>query len=772
MKNMTNEMKEKYFRFPGKDFVGFSRKPSCVKQGGALWIATQKEDINGVTLVVVRDEGGKPERLELPVGPLYHAPVLVECDNGAVPALAWNQFENGSWSIKYAELCDKPLAVENIETVYSSERLCMPPSGVVCGDAAQLAWPAVDDDRVRIFTAVKQDGEWQVEPPVSGDDVDALRPCMCVANGAANLFWDQYKDGRYEIAGATRTDATWSFVEPTGHPDEHWFCPNIATTAAGVYVTWVVMKKVADDLGIVDNHAFIMFGKLNGNRIEIIEDRGSRVVADLREGLLAVNLSKGYVGLRRWPQLSVDSDDRLWLCWEVRIEEEGTAVSGYLAARSFDGEEWSEPRLLADPGYGYTLPKKQDGSELVFGYYKFAEPGLDVIRTGTVAGDAGSLYVVDESRWSRWHRFDIEPLVKSNRVVEVDGKAHKMFWADTHCHCNVSADVEGEPDEIIHYGRDIAGLDAMCLIDNDFYPHKTLSPAEWQMHQENSRRFTKNGKFVLFPGYEFTYHRKDMSPYPDFNHRCVIYPGPGGKLHRRIDPGTDSDYKLLEALKDTDAMCYPHHSSYKLIDEDRERNVEVCSSWRTVLEENDFTVNQLKEGKKLGFIGSSDAHRSNPGLGGALTGLFAPELTPEALFDAYNNRRIIATQGFAVFIDFRVAGLFIGSEGLSAGAPEITAEIEAPKELEYVRILRDGEEIHRVEPGSNKCSIAFRDESAEEGKHFYFLNLKLVGEPGYNGDPSNNSYVPFTYKSKYPHNLARARGVFAWTSPVWVAVSN
>ena len=768
MDTINNDIKEQRFRFPGQDFVGFGRRLSCVTQGGALWTAAQKEDADGITLVIARTGNGETERIELPVGPLYHRPSLV-AGKGQAPSVVWNEFTDETWSIKFAPLSDGPLSIGKIETVFSSLRLCQPPTGVYCGDAAHIAWPAVIDDRVRILTAVKQDGNWKVDEPISGSDVDALRPCMCVAGNSVHLFWDQYKESRYEVAGARQTGSEWEAVRPAGHPDERWFCPNVAATSAGdVYLTWVVMQEVSDDLGITEHIPFAMVGKVDGNRIEVIEDQNGRAIADMREGLLPSKISKGYLGLRRNPQLSVDACDRLWCCWEVRVEAESTAVSGYLAARSFDGAAWSEARLLANPGYGYALPEKQAGQELSFGYFKFAETGLDIIAVGATPTDVGRPFAPDASKWTRWHGFDIEPLVKPERTVEVDGTTHAMFWADTHCHSNVSADAEGEPDEIIHYARDIAGLDVLCVIDNDFYPNKTFSPAEWQVRQEESRYFTKKDEFVLFPGYEFTYHRKDLKP--DFNHRCVMYPRPGGKMHRRIDAATDSDYKLLAALDSTNVICYPHHSTYELINPSVEWNIEACSSWRTVLEECDFTIGQLREGKKLGFIGSSDAHRANPGLGGALTGLFAPELTPEALFDAYKNRRIIATQGFAVFIDFRVAGLFIGSEGTSVGAPEITAEIEAPKEIEYVRVLRDGKEIHRETSGGDTCSLSFTDETVGEGKHFYFLNLKLVGEPGYNTDPAENSRAPFSVKSKYPHNLARARGVFAWTSPVWIDV--
>ena len=60
-------------------------------------------------------------------------------------------------------------------------------------------------------------------------------------------------------------------------------------------------------------------------------------------------------------------------------------------------------------------------------------------------------------------------------------------------------------------------------------------------------------------------------------------------------------------------------------------------------------------------------------------------------------------------------------------------------------------------------------EDVGEGTHFYFLRVKLVGEAPYNFDPAENASAPFTRQSRYPHNLAKARGVYAWTSPVWVS---
>lgn len=758
MSEINNKLKEQRFRFPDQDFFGFGRKLSCIVNGNGMWTAVQMETVEKNSILITRKYGNDVSRLELPAGALYHQPRLISGKDDQL-ALIWNEFQDDVWKIKYAPVINEPLSLGTMETVFSSPSLCLPPIGEYFSKTMWVAFFA----NFRIVLMKQNDDGWELAGTISESGVDAFRPVICANDKNLYIFWDQYKNGKYEIAGSILSDTGFSAISPVKTSDERWFCPDAVSNNKGqVFVSWVAMQETADNRGIADHMPFAMVGELKDGQIEIQK----QLIADMREGLLASEIYKGYLGLRRNPMLSTDTDGHLWCFWEVRIEEEATALSGHLAGRYFDGKSWSKPSLIANPGYGYAACKYFDGKKLPVAFFEFAKKGANIVSGDTIDIDQKQPYVINEEKWKRWGKFNIQRLIKNRRIVEVNNSKFTMFWADTHCHSNFSADAEGEPDEIIHYARDIAGLDALCIIDNDFYPNKSLSPAEWQIHQEFSRHFTSAGEFVLFTGYEFTYHRHDLSP--DFNHRCVIYPGQDGQMLRRIDEGSKTDKEMLVKLKQTNAMCYPHHCSYELLEADKEWNVEVCSSWRTVLAECDFSVEQLKAGHKFGFIGSSDAHRANPGLGGALTGLFAEELTPEALFDAYRNRRIIATQGFAVFIDFRVAGLFIGSDGDITEEPLISAEIEAPDLIESIEIFRDGEIIHREEPNSSAYKFSFSDTDLIPGNHFYFLKLKLIGESALNSDPGLNSRKPFEIDSDYPHNLAKARGVFAWTSPIWI----
>jgi len=558
--------------------------------------------------------------------------------------------------------------------------------------------------------------------------------------------------------------------------DERCLCPRLLVDRDGTaYVTWLVLRTVTDDLGIVDHFPFAPVVRLTGGQGEYLTDESSlideRIVADFRDGLLASTEHpyRGYSGLRRNPMLSLSGDGQLWCLWEARFGHEDTSSAGHLMGRRFDeGSGWTAPSVLHSGGYAYSVPPNWVGERMPAAFLQSDVEGMDVVQSDFVDAGQGQHHEIQHSKWERWNRVETKTPAIPRKTVRLATKELSLFWTDTHCHSEFSADAEGQVDELIRFARDMAGLDAVCIVDNDYYPHKALTEAEWQVHQALSAHYTRPGEFVVFPGWEFTYHRRDLDP--SFNHRVIMYPGPGGPLFRRIDAEARSDAALLNQLRSTPAFCYAHHCAYEIVDPAFERSVEVCSSWRACLEETDFTTRQLQAGHKLGFIGSSDTHRAVPGLGGALTGVFAAELTPESLFEAYQARRTIATQGHRVFIDFRAGDTFIGREGEASGIPQLLAQVEAPEPIELVELIRDGSCIHRQEPGGCECAFGFVDRECPPGEHFYFLRIKLVGAPSFNTDPAQNFLGPFKREGPYGHNMARARGPFAWTSPIWLNV--
>ncbi len=765
--------KSQPFHYPEAGGTYFGRVLSTAYSKGTLWIAVQMEKEKKNTITVIRKKGEESSSAVLNSKGFCHQPCIVPKDDDDIVVI-WNEVDKNTWKLRCASLSETSDKFQNIETISSSKKLYLPPSAIYFKNELWVSWPGIGDKSIRINIAKKSNNGWQILDPVSKEGIDSFRPSLASNRNEIFLAWDQYNTGRYEVASAYFDGSKWDKIKTLSQDNERWFCPKVIASDSGTaYITWVVLKEVSDQLGIIDHFPFAMVARFKNNRLEYMLDRNnpidSRIIADFREGLLATKSYMGYHGLRRNPFLTISENGELWCLWEVRIELEKSPISGHLVGRKLkDDNTWGSPRILHSHRYGYSVPGYFSGDRIPATFFKFEEEGTDIIGSDFINLDNSKLYQIDNSKWKRWKSVSIEPQNKSRKKIKTGNKEYSLFWADTHCHSNFSPDAEGEVDELIHFARDTAGIDAVCVIDNDYYLHKALTEAEWKIHQEFSTHFTKEGKFVVFPGWEYTYHRKDLNPV--HNHRCILYPRAGGKIFRRIDRDTNSDEKLFKKLKGTNVMCYPHHCSYKIIDPELDRNVEVCSSWRVCIEEADFTVKILQSGEKLGFIGSSDSHRAVPGLGGALTGLFAEKLTPEGLFEAYKNRRIIATQGFFIFIDFRAGGTFIGGESEISGYPEIEASIEAPREMEFVEVLRDGRSIYKETTHDRKFDFHFKDKNSKRGEHFYFLRVKLIGDPSFNIDPAENSLKPHSPDSEYPHNLARARGVFAWTSPVWLKI--
>lgn len=773
MTTLSSDEKDLVFRHPRTGPRHFGRHLHIASDGSASWSVVQVgEGKHTRVLLLRRDSSGALRSFLGPAG-LVHRPIVEVSDAGDVVVL-WNEATVRGWEIRAARV-DAVHGLGQHDVVFASSGLCLPPCAAFQGGTLHVAWSAIQADNVRVMATSGEVGQWRRPSAISSSGVDAFRPALAAGGGQVVLAWDQYRDRRYEVAVARASGDAWTQACVLRHPTERWLDPRLVVNGDGVaFVAWVALKAVTNKLGVIDHWPMGMVARVDTGSVTPLLDEGSRsderIVADLRDGLLASSIYKGYVGLRRNPRLSLDARGAVWCFWESRGESEDSVVRGSLLARRLrhDGI-WERPLRVLDSGYCYAVPASFGGDQIPVAHLSFEERDLAVVQTVVAELGQGKPCAFEESRWRHWVAAPVVPEAPPAHEILTDTDRFRFYWADTHVHSVFSPDAEGELDELAHFARDEAGLQIITVIDNDFYPHKALTEPEWRIHQALAGHFTEEGRFIWMPGYEFTYHRGDLAP--DFNHRCVIFPSGHGDLRRRIDADSNTDAKLIDHLRGSEAIVYPHHPTYALLDNSFETNVEVTSSWRVCIEETAFTIQQLKSGCRLGFIGSSDTHRAVPGLGGARTGVLARALTRADILNAYRQRRLVATQGHNVAIDFRVNGAVVGSCIETRAAPAIAAVVYAPTSIDYVEIIRDGEPIFLTFPNAGECTLQHVDESVDSGVHFYFLRVKLVGDPSFNRDgrdPARADPRPFSQDSRYPHNLARARGPFAWSSPIWV----
>jgi len=199
-----------------------------------------------------------------------------------------------------------------------------------------------------------------------------------------------------------------------------------------------------------------------------------------------------------------------------------------------------------------------------------------------------------QEAWTGYEPIELPPAGEDRPryQTEVDGRTYRLYWADLHNHSGLTCDAHGEPDELLHYARDRARLDAVALTDNDEVFDDPLTEAEYALSVSFARHFTREGEFLALPGYEWTSHlpnRKDVEPSDprcwDFrwfsrncrpNHRTAIYPLASGPLVRHTEVGNRIE-RLHEAVAKAGGVVFPHQGRWDSSDHPTEVGVEVAS---------------------------------------------------------------------------------------------------------------------------------------------------------------------------------------------------
>lgn len=262
-------------------------------------------------------------------------------------------------------------------------------------------------------------------------------------------------------------------------------------------------------------------------------------------------------------------------------------------------------------------------------------------------------------------------------VSERAGSEYTLYWADLQGHCNV-CDGTGTPEDYYRYARDVARLDAVALTDHDHWGYRPLdeAPETWRRLCELSRAMNQPGRFVAFPAYEWTNWT--------FGHQHVLFlREEQAEIIPWHRPQSDHPQELWDRLAGRDCLTIPHHpggapipTCWKYHDPRFQPVVEMASVHgvsefvghpRSIgsPEPSGMVQAALARGYRLGLIGSGDTHDGHPGLGSpgrraGLAGIYATELTREAIFEALRARRAYATTGCRAILRFHMGDTPMG----------------------------------------------------------------------------------------------------------------
>jgi hypothetical protein len=314
-----------------------------------------------------------------------------------------------------------------------------------------------------------------------------------------------------------------------------------------------------------------------------------------------------------------------------------------------------------------------------------------------------------------------------------------VYWGDLHVHTELS-DGTGTVAENLVFARDTAALDVCVITDHGFL----LEDAEWQRIQEVTAELSEEGRFIAFPGFEFSAETRAGGD------RNVIY-YQRGPLYRsrkgraRVIPNARA---LFRALRKENAIIIPHvggrRANWAMHDPRLEPLAEICSvhGWFP-----EFLEEAFARGYRPGIVGSGDGHlghpgRTFPGLTWArkrngLAAILAPRLERREIWRALRSRRTYATTGPRILLDLRGDGSPMGSTLPHRRSITLSGWAQGAVPLAELVLLRDDQPVRRLELRKRSVRFHWREAVPPAGAAF---RIELRQQDGHR----------------------------AWSSPIWV----
>lgn len=669
---------------------------------------------------------------------------------------------------------------------------------ILSDPSADSIYPAVTDDAhgnvyvswtqlspqggSRITVRAHDGASWQPPQNASSENAAAYRSDLTV-DGAGNLrvFWDEYAAGKnYRVMARTLSDngraGTLQQVSPVG---EYCLKPTSLRIGDEVYVAWLNKRDVIGGPGAVSQWHTLQVAVETTDGWSLISDsEGNSTAAELTQGLMAKISPKavatgGYLGRRTAPILA-ESRGEPWILWERKSDHMGSTprVVGDLVGRPLRDQRLGTTVVLHHGRVDYHVAHDDRSGNDSIALIASQLPRSTKRLYHTLDLDFSETTPFKQEAWDGWRetKLPIGSEVPARQQVQVDGKSYQLFWVDMHCHSGLTADAEGEPDELMHYAKDRAALDMVVFTNNDFLYDVPLTGYEYAFSNFFARTATHRD-FLALPGYEWTSRIPGVRtaslddsgnwtpPYQNRsypNHRSVVFPPTGGPLVRFPEVGNDIR-RLNEAVEKAGGITLTQHDAFQPSGHAVEVAMELTSGWRNyVTRVPNLFHDPLNAGAKMGFVACGDTHRRAPGLSGALTAVYAEELTADSIFDALKNRRCYATNGSRIFLDARIDGAFIGQEVTNkTGKAVLRLTAIGTRPITSATLIRNGKVVKKfTAPGDSKqFDVTFTDEELAKGTHWYYWRVLQDG------------VAPFL-----PGNVMAAHGHMAWSSPIWVTV--
>ena len=305
----------------------------------------------------------------------------------------------------------------------------------------------------------------------------------------------------------------------------------------------------------------------------------------------------------------------------------------------------------------------------------------------------------------------------------------KVFFADLHSHSNYS-DGTFPPSVGYSYARDVAKLDVFSLTDH----LEHLDDAAWLDSRETAWNANVDGKFVAFPGLEWTKGQ----------HACILDPktrhwpedlaafyqaaAEAGVIVKFNHPTGDElfDRFAYSEVGDKAVQLIEVHSRKPSAEGIAYfKELALKNVWHMASEESAYIL-ALKNGWHLAPDGSDDQHKAKWGNCGTWTAILAPGLSKRNIMDALRRRRVYSTSDRNGHLTFHVNGAVMGTvlpqpiEHLQAVI--VVEDPDKDDAIAKIELFEDGIVVQTDEPNAARRHWE-PTYSPEPGSHYYFVKI-------------------------------------------------
>lgn len=320
----------------------------------------------------------------------------------------------------------------------------------------------------------------------------------------------------------------------------------------------------------------------------------------------------------------------------------------------------------------------------------------------------------------------------------------QLYWGDIHVHSRESDGV-GNQDEMVVRARDWQRLDFMAF--NEHIEHglawRIWTPEKWQRLKKLYDSCTRDGEFVLIPGFEYRGfcnlwcfsddYVNFLSPEIncDASHPYVSESDPAwdrqevvnrAVIHKfATSPDWMVGYHRLELLREQQKCLPPRVHLLQMAH--YKRPPEVGSA------------DYLMRGDRSGFFGSTDTHIGMPGVGfkggrnaqSGLTAVYADELSRDGLHRALLARHCYATMGSRTLLDVRLNGAMMGDEICVPDGAPIVMNIRASgsERIAGVDIVSGGKDLAHLDVGAFHMDKTWKTVKCGQDDEYFFVRLLL-----------------------------------------------